>query len=79
MRCITKGLILFRPSQINSQGDKDMTKDTVCGMEVEETKAAATADYKGKTFYFCGLSCKDKFVKEPKKYAEGTSSASCCK
>jgi YHS domain-containing protein len=55
-----------------------MAKDPVCGMEVNEKKAVAIADYKGKTYCFCALSCKDKFVKEPKIYAEGTSSPSCC-
>ncbi len=55
-----------------------MTKDTVCGMQVNETKATVTTDYKGKTFYFCGSSCKDKFVKEPQKYAEGKSASGCC-
>ena len=47
-----------------------MAKDPVCGMEVEEAKASATADYKGKTFYFCARSCIDKFVKDPMKYKE---------
>ena len=55
-----------------------MTKDPVCGMQVEESKASVTAEYKGKPFYFCGQSCKDKFVKEPQKYAEGKSSSGCC-
>jgi Cu+-exporting ATPase len=56
-----------------------MAKDPVCGMEVDEMKAAAKADYKGKKYYFCALSCKDKFVKEPKKYVENKSSSDCCK
>lgn len=56
-----------------------MAKDPVCGMQVEETNASVTADYKGKTFYFCALSCKDKFVKEPEKYSEEESSSGCCK
>lgn len=55
-----------------------MTKDPVCGMQVEESKAAGKMDYKGKTFYFCGNSCKDKFEKEPGKYSEGKSSSGCC-
>lgn len=56
-----------------------MAKDPVCGMEVDETKAPVTADYKGKAFYFCAPACKDKFVKTPEKYAEGGTSSSCCK
>ena len=43
-----------------------MTEDPVCGLQVEETKAITT-DFKGKTFYFCAISCKDKFLKEASK------------
>lgn len=49
-----------------------MTKDPVCGMAVDETKAAATASYEGRTFHFCSAGCKSKFEKEPTKYAERT-------
>lgn len=45
-----------------------MAKDPVCGMEVDEKKAAATATYQGKTFYFCAAGCKASFEKDPKKY-----------
>ena len=45
-----------------------MAKDPVCGMPVEESKAAAKADYKGKTSHFCGTGCKEAFDKEPEKY-----------
>ncbi len=47
-----------------------MAKDPVCGMEVDEQKAAATMDYKGKTYYFCALGCKVAFEKEPEKYLQ---------
>jgi YHS domain-containing protein len=30
-----------------------MTKDPVCGMEVENTKAAIAATYQKQSFYFC--------------------------
>ena len=30
-----------------------MAKDPVCGMDVDEQKAVATSEYKGKTYYFC--------------------------
>lgn len=45
-----------------------MAKDPVCNMEVDEKKAAATSEYKGKTYYFCAKSCKEKFDKEPENY-----------
>ena len=47
-----------------------MAKDPVCGMEVNEDKAAATADFKGKTYYFCSTVCKEKFEASPEKYVE---------
>ena len=45
-----------------------MVKDPVCGMEVDEQQAAATAEYQGKTYYFCSPGCKKAFEKEPHKY-----------
>ena len=45
-----------------------MAKDPVCGMEVDEKKAAATAVYKGVTYYFCAGACKDAFNRDPQKY-----------
>lgn len=47
-----------------------MTKDPVCGMVVDEKKAAASAPYEGRTYYFCSAGCKSKFEKEPRKYVE---------
>jgi YHS domain-containing protein len=38
-----------------------MSKDPVCGMMVDEKRAAATAVYQGTTYYFCGQSCKRAF------------------
>lgn len=47
-----------------------MAKDPVCGMTVDEKKAAATAAYAGKTYYFCSTACKATFEKTPAKYAK---------
>jgi Cu+-exporting ATPase len=43
-------------------------KDPVCGMQVDEKKAAATAQYKGRTYYFCSTACKTKFDKNPEQF-----------
>jgi Cu+-exporting ATPase len=48
-----------------------MLKDPVCGMTVEDKDAAGTSDFKGKTYYFCALSCKEKFDKNPSQYVKG--------
>jgi len=45
-----------------------MTKDPVCGMEVDKKKAAATLMYGDQTFYFCAEACKRAFEKDPQKY-----------
>ena len=45
-----------------------MAIDPVCKMEVEESKAAATSEYKGKKYYFCAVGCKKAFDKDPERY-----------
>jgi Cu+-exporting ATPase len=47
-----------------------MAKDPVCGMEVDEQKAAAKVEHGGKTYYFCSPGCKTAFEKDPEKYAQ---------
>jgi Cu+-exporting ATPase len=47
-----------------------MAKDPVCGMEIGEKKAAGTAEYSGKTYYFCSPACKAKFQKTRGQYAK---------
>lgn len=48
-----------------------MATDPVCGMTVEEKKAAATAVHQGQTYYFCALACKETFLKNPQQYLGG--------
>jgi len=45
-----------------------MATDLVCKMEVEESKAPATSEYKGKKYYFCAVGCKKAFDQNPEKY-----------
>jgi Cu+-exporting ATPase len=45
-----------------------MAKDPVCGMDVDERKAAAMLVYEGKAYFFCAPGCKAAFVKAPEKY-----------
>jgi P-type Cu+ transporter len=55
-----------------------MTKDVVCGMDVDERNPAAKSEYHGKTYYFCSEHCKTAFDKDPEKYltAPGTAGMS---
>ncbi|OGO23377.1 MAG: YHS domain-containing protein [Chloroflexi bacterium RBG_16_50_9] len=48
-----------------------MARDPVCGMDVDEKKAAAKSEYKGKTYYFCSPGCKKAFDANPDKYLGG--------
>lgn len=45
-----------------------MEKDPVCGMLVDTKRAVATSIYKGKSFWFCSASCKEKFEKDPGRF-----------
>jgi Cu+-exporting ATPase len=56
-----------RPVDINKGGMK-MVIDPVCKMEIEESSAVATSEYKGKKYYFCAMGCKKAFDADPEKY-----------
>ncbi|HEY6988581.1 MAG TPA: heavy metal translocating P-type ATPase [Bryobacteraceae bacterium] len=43
-------------------------RDPVCGMNVAEDRAAETVEYEGTIYYFCALSCAQKFKADPQKY-----------
>lgn len=47
-----------------------MAQDPVCGMDVQPEQAAGQSEFQGRTFYFCCDTCKEKFDKEPQKYAQ---------
>jgi YHS domain-containing protein len=47
-----------------------MTIDPVCGMEIDEAQAQGKSEHNGKTFYFCSLSCKEEFDRDPDVYAD---------
>jgi len=42
--------------------------DVVCKMQIDKRTAEFTSEYKGTTYYFCALSCKKEFDKDPEKY-----------
>jgi YHS domain-containing protein len=46
-----------------------VTKDPVCGMEVDEKKARRTSTFNGRTYHFCSDSCKKRFDDDPGKFA----------
>jgi Cu+-exporting ATPase len=42
--------------------------DPVCGMKVTKDGAAGSAEYQGKTYYFCSAACRQAFSENPGKY-----------
>src|SRR5690349_21408698 len=44
--------------------------DPVCGMKVNPERAAGSAQYEGKTYFFCSAGCVTKFKGDPKRYLE---------
>ena len=43
--------------------------DPVCGMQLDPSAAAAGVTHEGREFFFCSVSCRDKFVADPAKYS----------
>jgi Cu+-exporting ATPase len=52
----------------DSKGGQAMAVDPVCKMTVEPARAAAQSTYRGQTYYFCAVGCKQQFDREPEKY-----------
>jgi len=48
-----------------------MSKDPVCGMELDESAAAGTVEYDGKTYYFCSSQCQTTFEADPQAHTDG--------
>lgn len=45
-----------------------MSKDVVCGMNVDEKKTQFKSEYMGQKYFFCSTNCKQKFDKEPRQF-----------
>lgn len=49
-----------------------MTRDQVCGREVDEKTAPAKCDYAGDTYYFHDEACKVRFESDPEAFVSRT-------
>jgi len=56
---------------------KTITKDPICGMTVDERTALHT-ERDGKTFYFCGAHCQQKFLSVSAGVKQDEKSGGCC-
>ncbi|UWJ23459.1 YHS domain-containing protein [Methanosarcina mazei] len=52
----------------NADSTPSSVVDVICGMTIDKGTAEFTSEYKGTTYYFCALSCKEKFDANPEKY-----------
>lgn len=57
-------------SGIAQQKTEETVACAVGGEVMKKAEAKTTYEYKGKTYYFCGEGCKEKFVKDPEKYLQ---------
>jgi YHS domain-containing protein len=48
-----------------SDGEVIYSLDPVCGMKVDESRAARKTGYAGQVFYFCSADCYQKFTENP--------------
>ena len=54
-----------------SMPEENMVTDPVCKMTIRPEDAAGKSEYKGVTYYFCAMGCKEKFDKDPEAYLSG--------
>jgi Cu+-exporting ATPase len=47
-----------------------MTKDPVCGREIEQQTARAKTNHQGRDYLFCSDSCKMQFDQHPERYTQ---------
>jgi YHS domain-containing protein len=45
-----------------------LARDPVCGRDVAITRAPASTDYAGTTYFFCSLECQQDFERQPELY-----------
>lgn len=75
--CSAECMLLFgqEPLAYLDQGfeKKTVSRDLVCGMEVDQENPPFTYQYKGKTYCFCSNSCRQEFLHSPEKFVTITS------
>ena len=42
--------------------------DPVCRMDVYQAEVAANSMFKGQTYYFCAVMCRDRFAEYPERF-----------
>jgi len=52
-----------------------MSKDPVCGMNVDEKRATERAEHEGRKYVFCSASCRERFERSPESYVGASKDA----
>jgi YHS domain-containing protein len=65
-----KGLEARRDKLTDALEDLKKTRDPVCGMKVDITRAKHVSMYGNKKYYFCSEACKKAFDIAPEKYTD---------
>ena len=62
----------IQPTQVaevhHHEASKMIEKDPVCGMTINRVKAVGSLEFRGRTYFFCSVSCLEKFRLHPEKY-----------
>src|SRR5207237_2895423 len=53
---------------VNQNAHEHQAKDPVCGMTVDPQNAAGVYEYKGQTYFFCSVGCREKFKADPERF-----------
>ena len=53
-----------------------MVTDPVCGMQIEESEAAAQLVYEGQPLFFCSEDCRRTFENAPEEFVDGQQAGS---
>src|SRR5205809_3970263 len=53
---------------VNKNAREHQAKDPVCGMTVDPQNAAGFCEYKGQTYFFCSVGCRERFKADPERF-----------
>src|SRR3989454_1617349 len=53
---------------VNKNAREHQAKDPVCAMMVDPHNAAGVYEYKGQTYFFCSIGCREKFKADPERF-----------
>ncbi len=71
--------MLKRTTEPAQEVDDKLTKDPVCGVELDPEHAAGQASYRDRTYHFCSAACREQFEKDPVRFAyEPPRKRGCC-